>query len=71
MPVAGQDSVFNAAPVQRESHVGATVVQSENAAIVVEDGYGVSSAGHHGASPLLYLSNRPGADFSRNRCGHS
>jgi hypothetical protein len=37
VPVAGQDAVAHAPPVQGESHVGTTIVHSVHAAVVKEE----------------------------------
>ena len=37
VPVTGQDAVLDAAALEREAHVRATIVERENAAAVVDD----------------------------------
>ena len=37
MPMAGQDPVLDAAPIERETHVRAPIVKREDAAAVVHD----------------------------------
>ena len=37
MPVAGQDAVLDAAPIERETHMRATIVEREDAAALVDD----------------------------------
>ena len=70
VPVAGKDSVPDAAPFQGKAHVGTTVVHSVNLAVVKEDSDGVSPAGYHGAALLFDLGQRPGVDESPGRSIH-
>src|SRR5262249_1546772 len=37
VPMTGQNAVLDAAPLEREAHVRATIVESEHATIVVDD----------------------------------
>jgi hypothetical protein len=46
MPMAGQDPVLDAAPIERETDVRATVVEREDAAAVVHDQDRAAAAVH-------------------------
>jgi hypothetical protein len=37
MPMTGQDAIFDAAPLEREAHVRATIVEGKDAPAVVDD----------------------------------
>ena len=69
VPVAGEDAVPDAAPVQGKAHVGTPVVHRVGLAFVMEHRDGVSPAGDNGAAPLLDLLQGSGPDASlHGRC---
>ena len=70
VPVAGEDSIPDAAPFQGKAHVGTTVVHRVDLPVVEEDGDGVSPTGYHGAAPLLNLGQSPCVDVSNRRSVH-
>ena len=70
VPVAGEDSIPDAAAFQGKAHVGTAVVHRVNLAVVEEDGYGVSPTGYHGAAPLFNLGQSPCVDVSNRRFIH-
>ena len=70
VPVAGQDAVLHAAPVQRESHVRATVVHGVHLAVVVDHRDGMPAAGDHPAPAGLQFLNAAGLNLLRNLCRH-
>ena len=39
VPVAGQDSILNATPIQRKAHMRTAIVEREDATFVVDDEY--------------------------------
>ena len=55
VPVTGQDAIADTTAVQRESHVGATVVDRVRPTVVVEYGDGMPCASNHHASSFLEL----------------
>ena len=57
MPVAGEDAVLDTSPVQGETHVGTTVVDREQLAVVVKHRDGVTAAGDHRATARLDFLN--------------
>ena len=59
VPVAGQDPVLDAAPVEREAHVGAAVVEREDAAAVVDDEDRAMGAVHDESAFRLQLFEAP------------
>ena len=50
MPMAGQNPVFDRAPVKWKTKMGATVVEREDAATVVDYQYRTMAAVHHEAA---------------------
>jgi hypothetical protein len=70
MPMACQDAVLHAAPVQRKPHMRTPVVYRVHLFIVKEDGYGMSCAGCHHAAAFPQLVYAPNTDLSFNRCSH-
>jgi hypothetical protein len=53
VPVAGQDAILDASPVQRKTHVGTPVVHREQLSVVVKHRDGVTAAGDHRATARL------------------
>src|SRR5215472_5358263 len=53
VPVAGQDAILDAAPLERETHVRATIVEGEDAPAVVDNKDRTMTAVHDG--PALRL----------------
>src|SRR5262249_20164799 len=53
VPMAGQDAILDAAPLEREAHVRATIVEGENVPAVVDDEYGAMGAVYN--EPTLRL----------------
>ena len=71
VPVAGEDAVADAAPVQRKPHVGTAVIHRIHLAIVVHHGDGMPAAGHNPAGPVPEIINRPGPYLSFNYRSHA
>ena len=64
VPVAGQDAVADAAPVQWKPHVRAPLVHCVDLAIVIHNGNGMPAAGYNPARPVLEFINRCGPYLS-------
>src|SRR6267142_5492980 len=62
MPVAGQDAVFDRAAVKRETKMRATVIEREDAILIVHDEQWAGPATEDGHAPGLQLIQRPGTD---------
>src|SRR5918996_332351 len=69
MPVASQNAIPNAAPVQWESHVRTAVIDSVHLSIMIEYGDGMPSPGHNGASSRSHLvqGSNPDVPFEHHR----
>ena len=70
VPVARQDAVLHAAPVQRKPHVRTAVVHGVHLPVVVDDGDGVPAAGDHPAPGGSQFVNAAGPDLLRYLCRH-
>ena len=53
MPVAGENSIFNTAPIQGKTHVGTSIVHGADLSIMVEHGNCVAPTSNHGTAALL------------------
>jgi hypothetical protein len=47
MPVAGQDAVLNTAPIERETHVGAAIVEREDVPTLMHEQHRAVAAVHN------------------------
>ena len=70
VPVARQDAVLNAAPIQGEAHVGTAIIHRIKSPVVVNHRNGMSTSGYHPASTRLELPYPPGPYLSFKLRGH-
>jgi len=61
MPMAGQDPIFNRAPVKRKTEMRATIVESEELASIMHDQQRTCAAANDGHAARLQLLQCPGA----------
>ena len=64
MPVAGQDAVLDAAPIERETHMRAAIVEREDMAALVHEKDRAMAAVHN--KPALGFQLLKGAARARN-----
>src|SRR5919108_2569261 len=69
VPVAGENTVFDRASIQRESHVRTAVIDGINVTIVVIDGNSMAAATHHDTAALPELTQGPYSNEVFNGCG--
>jgi hypothetical protein len=67
--VAGENTVFDRASIQRESHVRTAVIDGIDVTIVVIDGNDMAAAGHHSTAALLELMQGPNSNEVFNDSG--
>jgi hypothetical protein len=58
VPRAGQNAILHGTFVQRETHVGAAVVNGVNLSVVPKDGYGAIWTGYNDDTLMLQLLQR-------------
>ena len=61
MPMAGQNPIFNRAPVKRKTEMWATIIKSKELAPIMHDQQRTCTAANHGQRPRLQFLQCPGA----------
>src|SRR5919109_3310108 len=69
VPVAGENTVFDRASIQREAHVGTAVIDGIHVTIVVIDGDSMAAANHHDTAALPELIQGPHSNEVFNNRG--
>src|SRR5262245_33837362 len=62
MPVASEDTIFNASAVKRKAHMRTPVVESDHIGAISHDEYGAAGRANHHVAAVAQLAERPDAN---------
>jgi hypothetical protein len=70
VPMTGQDPVFNAAALERETHVGTSIIQGEDAPAVIDDQDRTMATMHNDSAFRLQVFKAAGERVLLVQCAH-